>query len=110
MVNYTCKNKQCNFDEYFEDGLAPLTCPDCGGKSCSLRFCKEVKKKTRFVNIGYKDNPRWSWSMGVNPADVPVMMEKYPDRKYRSDTGQLLVESRPHKKKLMKEHDMYEMS
>ena len=38
------------------------------------------------------------------------MKEKYPDRNYRSDTGQLEVRNRPHKKRLMVEHDMYEMS
>lgn len=110
MINYICRNKQCNFDEYYEDGLAPLACPACGSKSCTLRFCKEVKRKVPFVSIGYKDNPRWSWSMGVNPADIPAMKERYPDRNYRPDTGQLEVRNRPHKKQLMKQHGMYEQS
>jgi hypothetical protein len=48
--------------------------------------------------------------MGVNRTDIPAMKKKYPDRTYHPETGQLLVESRPHKKRLMKEHDMYEMS
>jgi len=110
MIKFICRNKACNFDDYYEDELTPLVCPGCGGKWYCLRFCKERKEKTPFVCVGYKDNPRWSWSMGVNPADVPAMMKKYPDREYHPKTGQLRVKNRPHKKRLMREHEMYELS
>jgi hypothetical protein len=108
MVNYTCKNKRCNLEGYFKDGQVPKVCPNCGGKSCTLRFVKEYGEKTH--SRWGAHHPRWSWSMGVNRTDIPAMKKKYPDRTYHPETGQLLVESRPHKKRLMKEHDMYEMS
>jgi hypothetical protein len=111
MIHYKCLNKQCNFEEYYDKaGNSPNNCPECGRGSCRLTFCKERKEKKPFVGIGYKDNPRWSWSMGVNVQDIPTMMKKYPDRQYHPKTGQLLVKSRPHKKRLMKQHGMYEMS
>ncbi len=68
-----------------------------------LRF-----RNSGFTNIGFKDNPRWSWAMGANVKDIPKLMKKYPDRTYNPKTGQLLVKNRTEKKKLMREHGMEE--
>lgn len=108
IEEFTCK--MCKFVEEYPNEDSPMKCPKCGHGFYRLRFIKENKAKGRFVNIGYKDNPRWSWSMGVNPQDIPAMMEKYPDREYNPVTGQLKVKNRPHKRQLMREHDMYEQS
>lgn len=108
MVNFQCKSKACWFSETYEDGLAPRRCPECGGQTYRLSFPKELKEKKPFVNVGYKDNPRWSWSMGVNKSDIPEMMRKYPNRTYHPKTGQLLVKNRPEKKRLMREHNLEE--
>lgn len=112
MLEFQCKYRSCWFNKIYEDDIAPLKCPKCGSRNYRLCFLKEPKKKTPIVNIDgtSKGNPRLSWSMGVNPQDIPTMMKKYPDRKYHPETGQLLVESRQHKKRLMHEHNMYEMS
>jgi len=79
-------------------------CEKCGGQMTSVF---EVSNR-QVVNIGYKDNPRWSWSMGVNVEDIPKMMKQYPDRTYHPETGQLLVKNRPEKRKLAKQHGMEE--
>jgi len=108
MINFECRNKTCYFEELYEYGKAPHSCPKCGGRWFTLRFLKGPKKKKKFVNIAYSDNERWSWSMGVNRQDISEMNRKYPDRTYHPKTGQLLVKNRPHKKKLMKEHNLEE--
>jgi len=110
MLEFQCKNKVCWFSDVYEDKLTPRVCPKCGGRNYRLGFIKKQKEKKEFVNIGYKDNPRWSWSMGVNIQDIPAMMKKYPDRTYNPKTGQLLVKNRPNKKRLMREHGLEELS
>ena len=91
----------------------PEPCPDCGGVAKHKHVIKGSEQdpnisKGRFVGIGYKDNPRWSWAMGINVDEIPEMMRRYPDRNYHPKTGQLEVRNRPHKKKLMKQHNMEE--
>jgi len=110
MMLFECLNKRCYHEEYCQDFEAPHVCPECNGKHYRLRFLKEPKKKKNFVNIDgtSRGNPRLSWAMGVNRQDIPEMQKRYPDRKYHPKTGQLLVESRQHKKKLMKEHGFEE--
>lgn len=106
MIYYRCKNKRCNLEGYFKDGQAPMACPSCKGKSCTLRFVK--KRGEKISSRWCAHHPRWSWSMGINRAEIPAMMKKYPDRIYHPKTGQLLVKDRPHKKQLMEQHGMYE--
>jgi len=106
MIRFDCKSKVCGYSSICDD--PPFSCPECGNKSYRLTFLKELPRKTEFVNIGYKDNPRWSWAMGVNVEDIPREMEKHPDREYHPGTGQLRVKNRPEKKRLMKEHGYYD--
>lgn len=108
MPNFECK--RCNFEKFYEPMKSPNACPQCGSKWYRLRYIKEAPKKTKFVNIAFDENPRWSWSMGVNIQDIPEMTKKYPDRVYHPKTGQLLVRNRPHKKQLIREHNMEELS
>ena len=106
---FTCK--LCNFVKEYTEFEAPLKCPECGHGFYRLTVLEKPRETIgEFVSLGYKDNPRWSWSMGVNPSDIPAMMKQYPNREYHPKTGQLKVKNRPHKLKLMKEHDMYEQS
>lgn len=106
MELFTCKI--CSFEKEYDD--APLQCPKCNRAFYRITFLKENSiNRNKGVNWYEKDNPRWSWSMGVNVQDIPEMTKKYPDRKYHHKTGQLLVRNRAHKKKLMKEHGMHEL-
>ena len=58
---------------------------------------------------GFKDNPRVSLAMGVNPGDVEAAMKKWPGSRYRSD-GALLIRNRTEKKQRMKERGYVEYS
>lgn len=102
MELFTCK--MCRFEGKYED--APAKCPECGLTFYRITFLKEsgAKSKSRWG----ANHPRWSWAMGVNISEIPKMTKQYPDRKYNPVTGQLLVENRTHKKKLMRENGMYE--
>lgn len=107
LVSFECR--RCSFKKLYKDNEEPpYSCPSCDTKWYRLRFVKEKPKKKKFVNLGYKDSPRWSWSMGIHVDQIPEMMKKYPNRTYHPKTGQLLVKNRTEKKKLMKEHGMVE--
>lgn len=111
MVEFQCKYKPCWFNEVYNDDLAPSKCPECGSRNYRLGFIKEPRKKVPIVGADATSrNPRWSWAMGCNVNEIPKMMKQYPDREYNPVNGQLLVKSRQHKKQLMREHNMYEMS
>ena len=98
MERFTCK--MCNFEEEFED--SPIECPACGRRFYRITFLKESGAKTN--SRWGANHPRWSWSMGINVSEIPKMMKQFPNRKYNPVTGQLLVENRTCKKRLMKEH------
>lgn len=112
VVGFQCKDVRCWFAQDFLDEDVPRICPVCNNKNYRLIYRKEPKKKSQLINIDgtSRGNPRLSWSMGVNRADIPAMMKKFPDRTYHPVTGQLLVESRQHKKRLMREHGFEELS
>ncbi len=101
--------KLCGFNDVYEEFKAPLKCPKCGHGFYSLRPYKESNPNEKFVSMGFKDNPRWSWSLGVHVDKIPEMMKKYPDRTYNPKTGQLLIKNRTMKKRYMKEHGAYEL-
>lgn len=98
--------KICGFTKEYKEFESPSKCPNCNVVFYRLSTLKELgaKSKSRWG----ANHPRWSWSMGVNIQDIPKMMKQYPDRKYNPVTGQLLVENRSCKKRLMKEHGMFE--
>lgn len=84
-------------------GRTFIVCDD-GVKAFAVTDDKEQKLNNPiFVNLGFKENPRWSWAMACNVEDIPKMQKQYPDRIYNPNTGQLLVKNRTEKKKLMKE-------
>jgi len=109
IKEYTCTS--CGYYKEFKlKEKTPTPCPECGSKSCRIVFRDGTKIKSRQCNIDSQmvENPRWSWSMGINVDKIPEMKKRFPDREYHPKTGQLLVKSRHHKKKLMKEHGMVE--
>lgn len=98
------KDFSCDYDRDFDFEGTKIVYKDkcdCGGEIAAGHL-------KPFVNIGFAENKRWSWSMGTHVKDIPKMMKKYPDRVYNPKTGQLLVKNRTHKKKLMKENNCEE--
>jgi len=103
--------RQC--DKYYNPPgrIREFICPDCKSKTEIKCVDKNLVGSNRgecYVDMLMRDNPRWSWAMGVNWQDIPRMLKKYPDREYHPKTGQLLVRNRAHKKRLMREHNMDE--
>lgn len=51
---------------------------------------------------GFKDNPRVSLAMGVNPDQIEDAMKRYPGSRYDKNGG-LLIRNRTEKKQRMRE-------
>ena len=92
--------KLCSFIQEYED--APLSCPECGSKSYTLRFGHSLGKK-KWVT----EKERWSRSMGCPPSQVEEFRKRFPNSTYNDD-GLLLVKNRKDKLRQMKERDMVE--
>jgi len=60
------------------------------------------------VDALMRDNERWSWSMGINPEDIPKAMKRFPNSEYHPVTGQLKVKNRADKIRQMKERGLVE--
>lgn len=114
IVHYTC---DCG---YVANNVLPLkqrdsdVCPKCGLKQRRVRI-EYPRNRTihDFKNKGgvdalMRDNERWSWSMGINPEDIPKAMKQFPNATYHPKTGQLLVRNRAHKLRQMKERGLVE--
>jgi len=101
MTKVYC-DKSCWFNELYEDSLAPLRCPECGGKNYRLSFPKELKKKKPFVSIGFPENVRYSWALGCQPYERAKMAKKHPGAEFTPD-GRMIIHNRTEKKRRMKE-------
>ena len=104
MINeFTCK--LCSFDEYYDEFTAPHNCPECGSKWYVLRFCKEKRDKPQFVNIGYKDTPRYSASLGVPEAQIEDAKRMHPQAEWKKfgHSYRPLIRNRAEKKLMMKQ-------
>lgn len=99
---------KCN--KYFNNGKI---CPKCGNKTVVKSFEKSKSPLCEDgINCGwdalYKDNPRWSWAMGVaNEKEVEESIKQYPDRVY-NEHFQLLICNRAHKLLEQKRHGLSE--
>jgi len=109
MVNFECR--LCDYEQCYKYGEAPFRCPGCGAKWYRLRYLKEPKKKKEFVNIGFKDNERWSWALGCNSEQLPAKMKQHPGAEFRKTPGggyQMRIKNRTEKKQRMREAGMEE--
>ena len=107
VIEFRCRN--CSFVQSYCDESVPQSCPKCQSKSYRLTYLdKEMQPKTEFVGVCFPNKERWSWSMGCHVNQIPEMMTKYPGRTYNPKTGQLLIQNRTEKKRLMREHGMEE--
>jgi len=104
--------KMCDFVEDYPNEDSPIKCPDCGSKWYLLRFLKESKPKPKFVNIGYKDTPRYSVSMGVSETQIEEAKKLHPQAEWKrfGHSFRPLIKNRAEKKKMMKQAGMVEYS
>ena len=105
---------RCN--EYFKHvgGGAYGGCSICStpliGKMVEKHGEQDPNIKGEFVNIGYKDNPRYSVSMGVTETQIEEARKLHPQAEWKrfGHSFRPLIKNRPEKLKMMKQCGMEE--
>jgi len=100
--------KLCDFAQDYKD--SPVQCPKCNSRWYLLRFIKESKPKPKFVNIGYKDTPRYSASLGVSETQIEEAKKLHPQVEWKKfgHSYRPLIKNRAEKKKMMSQCGMEE--
>ena len=92
----------------------PEPCPDCGGEAKHKHVIKGSEQdpniKVGVVNITYKENPRYSISMGVSETQIEAARKLHPQVEWRrfGHSFRPLINYRPEKLKMMKQCGMEE--
>lgn len=102
----------CNFIQGYKEFTSPDKCPKCGCRVYELRFLKAPRKKVKFVNIGYKDTPRYSATLGVSETQIEQAAKLSPQVEWRrfGHSFRPLIKNRAEKLKLMKQCNYEEFS
>ena len=102
LEKFDCK--LCDFLEYYK-GSAPNECPECGSKWYIWGLVKEPIAKPKFVNIGYKDTPRYSASLGVSETQIEEAKKLHPQVEWKrfGHSFRPLIRNRTDKKRIMKQ-------
>lgn len=102
--------KLCDFAEEYSNYDAPDECPQCHHRFYTLRYLKNIRIKAKFVNIGYKDSPRYSASMGVSETQIEEAKKLHPQVEWKrfGHSYRPLIKNWGEKKKLMKQVDFCE--
>ena len=110
IESFECK--LCDFVEEYFDYDAPDECPQCRHRHYVLRYLKEPRAKYNFVNIGYKDTPRYSASLGVSETQIEEAVKLHPGTEWKKfgHSYRPLIKNRTDKKRLMKEANFCEYS
>lgn len=100
----------CDFVKEYKEFTSPASCPQCDGRCYELRFLKEPRRKKKFVNIGYKDTPRYSASLGVSETQIEDAKKLHPQVEWKrfGHSFRPLIKNRAEKKKIMKQADFQE--
>ena len=102
----------CNFVKEYKEFTSPDKCPECGRRVYELRFLKAPRKKVKFVNIGYKDTPRYSATLGVSESQIEEAKRLHPQVEWKrfGHSFRPLIKNRPEKLKMMKQANFEEYS
>jgi hypothetical protein len=102
--------KLCNFVKEYKEFTSPDKCPECGRRVYELRFLKAPRKKVKFVNIGYKDTPRYSMTLGVSETQIEDAKKLHPQAEWKrfGHSFRPLIKNRPEKLKMMAQAGMQE--
>lgn len=76
----------------------------CGGKAVRSLQLEHAQGN---VDGLQRDNPRWSWALGINPNQIKEAMQAHPDAVFNSK-GQMLIKNRADKLRRMREAGMEE--
>jgi len=100
--------KLCDFVQEYKD--SPVKCPECDSKWYLIRFGVESMIKPKFVNIGYKDTPRYSATLGVSETQIEEAKKLHPQVEWKrfGHSFRPLIKNRPEKLKMMKQANFEE--
>ena len=103
IEEFNCK--LCSFVGEYPNEDSPIQCPKCDSKWYILSFLKESRTDVPFVNIGYKDTPRYSVTLGVSETQIEDAKKLHPwvDWKRFGHSYRPLIKNRTDKKRLMRE-------
>ena len=103
IESFECK--LCDFIKEYPDENSPTLCPSCGGRWYLLRFITKSRVKPKFVNIGYKDTPRYSASLGVSETQIEEAKKLHPQAEWKrfGHSFRPLIKNRTDKKRIMKQ-------
>jgi len=110
IERFSCKT--CDFVQDYPDEDSPIKCPECGSKWYLLKFITKPQVKSQFVNIGYKDSPRYSASLGVSEIQIEEAKRLSPQCEWKrfGYSFRPLIKNRAEKKKLMRQCGFEEYS
>lgn len=105
VKEYTCTS--CGWYKEFElREKTPTPCPECGSNGCRIVFREQVKSKGSECGFNaFKENIRWSWSLGINPDDakqVAAAKIRHPGAEF-NESGQMKINNRTEKVRRMRE-------
>ena len=108
IEEFNCK--LCDFVKEYPNEDSPTLCPSCGGRWYLLRFITKSRVKPKFVNIGYKDTPRYSVSMGVSETQIEEAKKLHPQVEWKrfGHSFRPLIKNRTDKKRIMKQANFEE--
>ena len=108
IEEFNCK--LCDFIKEYPNEDSPTLCPSCGGRWYLLRFITKSRVKPKFVNIGYKDTPRYSASLGVSETQIEEAKRLHPQVEWKrfGHSFRPLIKNRTDKKRIMKQCGMEE--
>ena len=108
IEEFACKI--CGFTKEYPNEDSPWKCPECGRATYRLSFLEESRVKTNFVNIGYKDTPRYSITMGVTETQIEMARKLHPQAEWKKfgHSYRPLIKNRTDKLKMMKQCGMEE--
>jgi hypothetical protein len=97
--------KLCDFIEDYYNYDAPDECPQCRHRYYNLRYIKNIRLKPKFVNLGYKDTPRYSATLGVSETQIEEAKKLHPQVEWKrfGRSFRPLIKNRTDKKILMKQ-------
>jgi hypothetical protein len=112
---YTCTN--CNFyQEYDGNEEMPICCLNCGSKSSRIIYRRRQDTKPVGTRCGvdalYKENVRYSYSLGCRPSQLKEMQKLHPNAKFvKKGHGYVMeIKNRAEKLQRMKERGFEEFS
>jgi len=103
-VVYTC---ECGYRAYdLIESAGDILCAICGLKQRKYRIKYNPKEvKTEVINITYKDNPRYSATLGVSETQIEEARKLSPQVEWKrfGHSFRPLIKNRPEKLKLMRQ-------